>query len=60
MTEPTVLAQRDNGVLTITLNRPQSMNALLLDMHHSLHNLFDEFAGSTDANQRLWRLAAAL
>jgi len=44
MTEPTVLAQRDNGVLTITLNRPQSMNALLLDMHHSLHNLFDEFA----------------
>lgn len=44
MTESNVVAHRENGILTITLNRPDAMNALVIDMHHSLHKLFDDFA----------------
>lgn len=48
MTDTTVLASRENGILTITLNRPEAMNALLPEMHQHLHDLFNEFA--TDDN----------
>ncbi len=44
MTDTPVLATRNNGILTITLNRPAAMNALLLEMHHRLHDLFNEYA----------------
>ncbi len=44
MTDTPVLATRNNGILTITLNRPAAMNALLLEMHHRLHDVFNEYA----------------
>jgi enoyl-CoA hydratase/carnithine racemase len=48
MTDSPVLASRDNGVLTITLNRPDALNALLPEMHQQLHELFDEFSRDDD------------
>jgi len=48
MTDAPVLAHRENGILTITLNRPASMNALLPEMHHHLHDLFNEYARDDD------------
>lgn len=43
-----VLSKRDSGVLTIILNRPDSLNALNLTMHQQLDELFNEFADSED------------
>ena len=36
-------ADRDGHVLTITLNRPERMNALHSPAHFELHEIFDEF-----------------
>jgi len=44
MIDAPVLTSRENGMLTITLNRPAAMNALLPEMHHCLHELFNEYA----------------
>ena len=43
-----VLSKRDNGVLSIVLNRPESLNALNLSMHQQLDELFNEFSESED------------
>ena len=40
-----------DGVTTITLNRPDRMNAITMPMHHELQMAFDEFA--SDATQRV-------
>ena len=44
-TEHCLLAATD-GVLTITLNRPQALNALHPAAHHELARVFDEFAAN--------------
>ena len=36
-------ADRDGHILTITLNRPERMNALHSPAHFELHEIFDEF-----------------
>lgn len=44
MNDAPVLSSREDGTLTITLNRPSAMNALLPEMHHMLHDLFNNYA----------------
>ncbi|WP_068076627.1 enoyl-CoA hydratase-related protein [Novosphingobium lentum] len=40
-----ITATRDGPVTTITLNRPEVMNAINIAMHHELQDAFDAFAG---------------
>jgi|TARA_B110000467_G_C18326130_1_gene489139 crotonobetainyl-CoA hydratase len=41
-------ADRDGHILTITLNRPERMNALHSPAHFELHEIFDEFENDPD------------
>ncbi len=45
---PTLLTNMDNGVLTVTLNRPERLNAVDRDTHRSLEDLWDDVAGDPD------------
>ncbi len=40
-----VLTKAQNGVFTVTLSRPEKMNAITPDMHMALQEAFDSFAG---------------
>ena len=40
ITEGDVLVRRDGYVHVITLNRPESLNAVTIDMHHTLEQVF--------------------
>lgn len=39
-----ILTQAENGVLTVTLNRPEKLNAITPPMHMALEAAFDRFA----------------
>jgi 2-(1,2-epoxy-1,2-dihydrophenyl)acetyl-CoA isomerase len=41
MTEPTVLYESENGVATVTLNRPQALNSFTRQMHQELWAALD-------------------
>ena len=41
-------ADREGHVLTVTLKRPERMNALHSPAHHELHEIFDEFEADPD------------
>jgi enoyl-CoA hydratase/carnithine racemase len=43
-----VLATRDNGVMTITLNRPDKLNALTFAMTDQINHLLDEAGADSD------------
>ena len=43
-----LLVARDNGVVTLTLNRPNKMNAITGDMWGELRDVFDEVAATRD------------
>lgn len=44
MAKALILETAENGVLTVTINRPEKMNALTPAMHWALHEAFDRFA----------------
>ncbi|MEJ6010926.1 enoyl-CoA hydratase-related protein [Novosphingobium aquae] len=44
----TLLIERENGLLVITLNRPASLNAITPQMHGELEAAFNMFAGDDD------------
>jgi crotonobetainyl-CoA hydratase len=46
-----VKVERAGAVTTVTLNRPEAMNAITPDMHHDLQGAFDAFAA--DPEQRV-------
>lgn len=45
---PTLQTQLENGVLTVTLNRPERLNAVGDGMHESLEALWGDIAGDTE------------
>lgn len=47
-TTDTVLSEKRDGKLTITLNRPEAINALTIEMIRRLHELFDETEDDDD------------
>ena len=59
-----VETSRDGSVLTITLNRPDSYNALTTGMHAALHAALEEAANKTIRNVTAtvltWRLKAII
>lgn len=49
MADELLLIQRRDGVVTLTLNRPQAMNALSRGLRNALIKAFDEIAADPDA-----------
>jgi len=49
MSEPVLLVERDAGVVTVTLNRPQAMNALSRDLRAALVEAFTTLAFDSKA-----------
>ena len=45
---PTLQTQLENGVLTVTLNRPERLNAVGDGMHESLEALWGDIAQDTE------------
>lgn len=48
MTEPLVLVERDGGVATVTLNRPNAMNALSTPLRNAITRTFTELAAEEE------------
>ena len=44
MSHPTILVQREDSVCTLTLNRPEAMNSLSLELLDAMHAALDEVA----------------
>lgn len=44
-TDELLLVERDNGVTTVTLNRPEALNALSAALRNRIAQVFDELAG---------------
>ena len=43
-----ILSEQENGITTITINRPKKLNALNKDTIHELHEAFDEANSNSD------------
>ncbi len=43
-----ILSEQENGITTITINRPKKLNALNKDTIHELHEAFDEANNNSD------------
>jgi enoyl-CoA hydratase len=48
MGEPTVLVEKGDGIATVTLNRPEALNALSTGLRDELTSAFESIAGDTD------------
>jgi len=44
----TLIVEKRGAVTTVTLNRPETMNAISMAMHHELQSAFDAFASDTE------------
>ncbi|WP_332692496.1 enoyl-CoA hydratase-related protein, partial [Bosea sp. (in: a-proteobacteria)] len=49
--------EAEDGILTVTINRPEVLNALSNEAHHELAGIFDRFAA--DSSLRVAILTAA-
>jgi len=45
-----VLVENDDGILTVTMNRPESLNAVSREMHRGMPSLFQEISYDDDVN----------
>ena len=45
-------AERDDGILTVRLNRPEALNAINADLHTELSTIFADIASDTATNGR--------
>ena len=52
-----ILISKNGHITTMTLNRPEAMNALLPDMHFTLHEALNDFAA--DKSQRICVITGA-
>ncbi|MDZ7670080.1 MAG: hypothetical protein U5Q16_11905 [Gammaproteobacteria bacterium] len=43
-----LLVERDNGITTVTLNRPEALNALSAALRNRIAEVFSELAGDPD------------
>jgi enoyl-CoA hydratase len=50
----TLLVSTDEGVVTVTLNRPERLNAMTRDMAQELHAVLDRVAGDAEARVLLF------
>ncbi|MCJ2177148.1 enoyl-CoA hydratase-related protein [Novosphingobium album (ex Hu et al. 2023)] len=57
MAEADVLTQARGGVMTITMNRPQKLNAMTAGMHAAMHQAFERFAAAPELRLCLLRSA---
>lgn len=48
MGAPTVLVERSDGIATVTLNRPEALNALSTGLRDELTSAFESIAGDSD------------
>ncbi|GAB3269290.1 enoyl-CoA hydratase/isomerase family protein [Microbacterium lacusdiani] len=55
--DPRVLAHREGGLGTITLNRPEAINALDLGMIHAIHGVLDAWRDDSDVQVVLFDAA---
>ncbi len=56
MTETVVLVERDDGLATVTLNRPEALNAMSSALRASLVETFNMLAEEDEIGV-VWRLA---
>jgi enoyl-CoA hydratase len=48
MTEPVLLVEKSEGIVTLTLNRPEAMNALSRELRRALVHTFDDLRNDSD------------
>lgn len=45
-----IKVEKDNGLITLTLNRPESLNAIIPTMHHELETIWIDVSEDEEVN----------
>ena len=45
-----IKVEKDNGLCTLTLNRPDSLNSIVPQMHHELETIWVDVSEDSDVN----------